>query len=384
MRHTAGRNGISIVGKKRVLFLIHDLGPGGAEKVLVDLANGMDKDKFDISVRTLFDWGPNKQFLDPDVSFSSWISRNIPANSHWMKLLTPEQLWKMIVPEPFDIAVSFLEGPCSRVTGGCPADGPKIADWIHTPILNEKHFTEGFRGRKEAERCYDRADALVFVSSDVRDAFFRQYKPHNRTLILYNIFDGEKIRKLAAEEPTGTILDDRSLNWCSVGKLIPLKGWDRMLKIQKRLLEEGIPAHFYLIGDGPQRRELEQMADKNGLRDAVTFTGYQTNPYALVARCALYVCASEREGFSTAAVESLLAGTPVCTVDVGGMKDILGKNGEYGVVTANEDEALYTAVRRFFTDPAYLETYRTRARERGMSFDRQKAVDAVESLLLSL
>ena len=42
---------------KRVLFLIHDLGPGGAEKVLVNLVNGMDRQQFDVSVKTLLNWG---------------------------------------------------------------------------------------------------------------------------------------------------------------------------------------------------------------------------------------------------------------------------------------------------------------------------------------
>ena len=126
---------------KRVLFLIHDLGPGGAEKVLVNLVNGMSRDVFDISVKTLFHTGPNRQFLSPDVHYSSWMPMDIPANSYWMKLWTPEQLWKMIIPDQYDIVVSFLEGPCARVVGGCPQDGTKIISWIHTPILYEKKFT---------------------------------------------------------------------------------------------------------------------------------------------------------------------------------------------------------------------------------------------------
>ena len=49
---------------KKVLFLIHDLGQGGAEKVLVNLVNNLDKEKFDVTVMSLFDVGENKQNLD--------------------------------------------------------------------------------------------------------------------------------------------------------------------------------------------------------------------------------------------------------------------------------------------------------------------------------
>ena len=369
--------------KKRVLFLIHDHGPGGAEKVLVNLVNGLDKEKFEVSLRVLFDWGPNRKNLSPDVRFSSWSGRDVPANSHWMKLWTPQQLWKLIIPETYDIVVSFLEGPCARVVGGCPEDGPKTVSWIHTPILNEKKFTEGFRNRSEAERCYERSDAMVFVSRDVRDAFRQFFIPRKLERILYNIYDSEKILRHAAEPATFPIDKERK-NWCGMGKLVPLKGWDRMLVIQKKLRIDKIPSHFYLIGDGPQRQKLERRTAEMGITDSVTFTGYLDNPYACLSRCDLYVNASDREGFSTAVVESLLCGTPVCAVDVGGMKEILGENNEFGVVTENDDESLYSAIRHFLTDESFRDRYRQQARKRSVDFNSDKAVKKVEDLLLSI
>ena len=369
---------------KRVLFLIHDLGPGGAEKVLVNLVNGMDRQQFDVSVKTLLNWGQNRPFLSPDVHYSSWLPMDFPGNSHLMKLWTPQQLWKMIIPDGYDIVVSVMEGPCARVVGGCPENGPKTVSWIHTPILNEHKFTEGFRNREEAERCYRRADALVFVSGDVRDAFRQWLEPEKRSGILYNIFDSANIRELSLEDPVSPTMEPDRLNWCGLGKLIPLKGWTRMLKMQKKLRDEGFPAHFYVIGEGPQRNELEQLAEELGIRDSVTFTGYQTNPYQYLARCMLYVCASDREGLSTAVIESLLTGTPVCTTDVGGMREILGSHGEYGILTANDDGALYSEVRRFFSDPEHRLRYAKLALERGRDFDRESAIRSAEEFLLSL
>ena len=116
----------------------------------------------------------------------------------------------------------------------------------------------------------------------------------------------------------------------------------------------------------------------------MTFTGYLDNPYAPLSRCDLYVNASDREGFSTAVVESLLCGTPVCAVDIGGMKEILGENNNFGVVTEKDENFLFEAVRHFLTDEAYREEYRQRACGRSEDFDRDKAVKAIEDLLLSL
>lgn len=372
--------------KKRVLFLIHDLGPGGAEKVLVNLVNGIDKEQFDVTVKTLFDWGPNRELLDHDVHYSAWIGKDVPANSHWMKLWSPEQLYRKIIGNGYDIAVSFLEGPSARVVGGCPIDDhqTRTVSWIHTPVLNEKKFVEGFRSRSEAERCYGRADAIVFVSKDVQTAFNQFFVSHKRQDLLYNIFESGRIKALAKEEPENVSIDPGQLNWCGMGKLIPLKGWDRMLRIQKRLRDEKIPAHFYVIGDGPMRSELENAASVLGVSDSVTFTGYQMNPYSILSRCMLFVCASEREGFSTAVAESLITGVPVCTVKIGGMTEILGADNEFGVVVNNDDESLYQSVKVFFTDPDYCRNYKERAMQRGSLFDKEKSVKAVEKMLLSL
>ena len=74
------------------------------------------------------------------------------------------------------------------------------------------------------------------------------------------------------------------------------------------------------------------------MESTVTLLGYQTNPYKYVAGCDLFVCSSYAEGFSTAATEALIVGTTVCTVEVSGMKEMLGENNEYGIVTENSEE----------------------------------------------
>ena len=157
-----------------------------------------------------------------------------------------------------------------------------------------------------------------------------------------------------------------------------------MLKIQKRLLSEGYNAHFHALGIGNQLDEFKNWCVDNDISDHVTFWGYQTNPYKYVAKCDLYVCASYAEGFSTAATEALIVGTPVCTVDVSGMKEMLGNNNEYGIVTENDDEQLYLAIKALIDNPPLLEHYKAKALERGTKFSTENTVRAVEEMLSSL
>ena len=126
---------------------------------------------------------------------------------------------------------------------------------------------------------------------------------------------------------------------------------------------------------------LKQQARETGISNAVTLLGYQTNPYKYVAKCDLFVCASLAEGFSTAATEALIVGTPVCTADVSGMKEMLGSSNEWGIVTENDDEALYRGIKSLVEDPTLLEHYRIQAQVRGRTFSTENTVRAVEEML---
>ena len=108
------------------------------------------------------------------------------------------------------------------------------------------------------------------------------------------------------------------------------------------------------------------------------------NPYKYVAKCDLFVCASYAEGFSTAATEALIVGTPVCTVEVSGMREMLGSNNEWGIITQNNDEALYQGIKQLLDDPKLLQHYKRQAIIRGRDFSTVKTVQAVEQMLLQV
>ena len=368
------------MNKKKILFLIHDLGHGGAEKVLVNLVNNMDPEQFDISVTALFGGGVNEQFLAPHIRYRAVYSKSFPGNSHVMKLLTPKQLHKLYIKEHYDIEVSYLEGPCARIISGCDDPDTKKVCWIHCTVKSEQVFAVGFRSPEEARRCYRSFNLSVFVSCGVMDAF-RNFCSMEHMQVLYNTNESDMILQKAAEKAE---LPGKGLHWCGVGKLVELKGYDRMLRIQKRLVEEGYDLHFLALGEGSQRSELEDYVRENELQEHVTFLGYQTNPYKYVEKCDLFVCASFAEGFSTAATEALIVGTPVCTVEVSGMKEILGEHNEWGIVTDNDEEALYQGIKSLLDDPAKLAHYKEKATERGKTFSTENTVNAVQDMLLSL
>lgn len=367
----------------KVLFLIHDLGQGGAEKVLVNLVNNMDRSKFDISVTVLFGGGVNEQFLAPDIHFRAVFPRMLPGNSKLMKLLSPQQLHRLCVREHYDIEVSYLEGPSARVISGCEDAGTKLISWIHVEQHTMDKLAGAFRSEREARECYARFHQTVCVSKYVHDDFCKLLDFQKPCRVLYNTVESDKILALAEEVAPG-LLDDGKSRLIAVGTLKESKGYMRLLSVIHRLRAEKYPLHLYILGIGPLQQEMESYIQSHGLQDSVTLLGYETNPYQYVARCDLFVCASFAEGFSTAATEALIVGTPVCTVEVSGMKEMLGEHNEYGVVTENNEDALYQGIRDLLDHPDKMEHYKEKALERGKAFRTKETVWAVEEMLLRI
>lgn len=367
----------------KVLFLIHDLGQGGAEKVLVNLVNNMDPAKFDITVMTLFGGGVNEQFLKPHIRRISCFRHMLRGNSHLMKLLTPEQLHRWLIKDTYDVEISYLEGPSARIISGCPNQTTKLVSWIHVEQHSMDKVAAAFRNHAEARRCYRRFDRTVCVSEYVRQDFEMLLDPLENCCVLYNTVESEMILK-QSQEPAPAVSLQEGARMVAVGTLKESKGYMRLLRIMKRLREEHYSVHLNILGIGPLQRTMEQYIADNHMEQWVTLLGYDTNPYKYVSKSDLLVCASFAEGFSTAATEALIVGTPVCTVDVSGMKEMLGENNEYGIVTENSEEALYQGIKSLLEDPALLAYYKEKAAERGRAFHTAETVSEAEKLFIQL
>jgi glycosyltransferase involved in cell wall biosynthesis len=369
---------------KKLLFFIPSLGQGGAEKVLVNLVNNMDSSKFDITVQTLFAGGVNEQFLKSNIKYKSCYKRTFRGNSKYFCLYSPKTLYNRFIKEHYDIIVSYLEGPTARIVSGCTDKNTKLVSWIHCKMDTEESASVGFKNFNEAKECYNKFHKTVCVSQWVKDYFVKTFNFNKPIEVLYNTIETDVILEKSAEAVEDITFSDKYFNICSVGKLTKVKGFERLAKIHKRLLGEGINNRLYILGIGEEKENLKKYIEDNSLENTLILLGYKTNPYKYVKKCDLYVCSSYSEGFSTSVTESLIVGTPVVTTLCSGMTELLGENNEYGIVTENDEDALYEGIKTILTTPNMLEDYSKRAFERGKNFSTEKTVKAVEEMLYSL
>jgi glycosyltransferase involved in cell wall biosynthesis len=170
-----------------------------------------------------------------------------------------------------------------------------------------------------------------------------------------------------------------------IGRMTGIKRTDDVLLAFKSLRERGIDARLCLVGDGPDRNEVERRAHELGVMRETLFLGYQEQVASFFAAFDVFVLPSANEGTPVTAIEALAAGKPVVATRVGGIPDVV-RDGEDGFLVAPGDvEALADRLAELATDDALRERMgeaaRARVRER---YSVERLVDDVDRLYRSL
>ena len=368
----------------KILFFIPHLMHGGAEKVLVNLVNNLDKSKYDITLQTIFDVGVNKQYLKNDIKYKYVFKHLFRGSTIIFNFFSSKFLYKKLIKEEYDIVISYLEGITARIISGCPYDSKKIS-WIHIEIGDKEKFSVGFRSFDEAKESYRKFDKFVCVSKNVKDEFLKTSTLDDKSVeVLYNTNETDFIVEKSKEEVDDIIFDKNIINICSVGKIIGTKGYDRLARVHKRLIDEGLKHHIYILGIGEDQNKIEKYLKENNIEDTYTFIGFRDNPYKYVSKCDLFVCSSLREGFSTSVTESLIVGTPVVSTLCSGAYELLGENNEYGIVVENSEDGIYEGLKKLLNNQDLLSDYKEKAKERGKLFSKEETIKAVENMIDSL
>lgn len=355
--------------KKRILFLIHDLQCGGAEKVLINLVNSLDQEKYDITVQTIFDVGTLRGKFAEGIAYIPGFRKMFRGNSTLGKLFTPKQLCKMFIKDEYDLVVSFLQGQCSRIVSAYK--GKKIS-WFHAEYISKEAISNSFRSFDEAKECYSKFDKIVCVAKTVEDNFNSYFHLEDKTQVIYNLIDTESIIEASKEQQDLIVPSDDYFNLISVGRLVNnQKGFDRLIRIHKRLLNKGIDNRLYLLGEGKDRLRIEKLISDLGVTNTVVLTGFVENPYKYVKDADLFVCSSHKEGYSTATTEAIVLGVPVVSTDVSGANELI-ING-CGVVCDNNDQALFENIQKMLDQEVLTKV--------GYGFNNSKSLCEINELI---
>lgn len=355
--------------RKKVLFVIESLSGGGAEKVLTVLLKHIDKTRFDVTLCTVVETGVYMDEVKKYVSCTSilgnpnrktflgkiWYRVKYQCVYNWLSL---KWVYRLFIPQRNDVEVAFVEGFATKLMAASSNKQAKKLAWVHTDLINNHWIESIYQNITEEQLSYQKYDQIIGVSKQVTNSVQHLYHLKN-VITCYNPIESDVILKWAGEN-LSLPLKKESLRLVSVGRFVPQKAFDRLLRVVNRLYKEGFSLELWLLGDGEQRPLLEQYIRDENLEAIVTLWGFQTNPYPYLQQSDLFVCSSVSEGYSTAVTEALIIGLPVVTTVCSGMDELLD-NGTYGIITENDEGALYEGVKRCFTQSDLLNTYKEQA-----------------------
>ncbi|MBN1826680.1 MAG: glycosyltransferase [Candidatus Eisenbacteria bacterium] len=230
------------------------------------------------------------------------------------------------------------------------------------------------------------ADRIIAVSEGVRlDLTERLGASPEKIVVLPNPVDREAVLAAAArppsEDPWGEGAGARIV---AVGRLVTIKGFDLLLRAMAAL-PESPGARLALIGEGPERGELENSAERLGLGDRVRFLGELSRPWTVIARADLFVLPSREDAAPNTLAEAMILGLPIVAADCSpGVREMLEGGAAGLLVPPGDPDALALAMERLLGDRALRERLAARASERSRAHDLEGAVRLFEEILLPL
>lgn len=372
---------------------------GGAEKVLVTFLKNLPKDKYEIDLllnlysgkylTDVPDW-VNVMYLNRGEMITTNRPKDIPKKIYrvvYQQLLKkyPKILYKRkLKNKVYDIEFAAIHGFMDEVLNS-PLRSSKKLMWIHNDLTQVSGYTP------EKIRRFFHYDKVMVISEKIQQTFLDLAKTEaekQKIVRIYNPLDTNEI--LVKSEARSQTLEDiqpptSNLQpiFISVGTVFPQKGFDRLLKVHKRLLDEGFQHKVLIVGDGYDFENVKKLKTELGLDETATMLGFTDNPYPYFKAADFYILSSRYEGFPTVLFEAITLKKNIIATDVSGVTEML-EGGKLGLITENSEEGIYQGMQQALTNPDHFKVYQENLQNYEMPFNLKNSVDKIMEIIDSL
>ena len=228
-----------------------------------------------------------------------------------------------------------------------------VARALRLPLLSHLHID--YLRRSRFALLLHQADLIVGVSRQVIDEPLRDGVPPERTRVIYNGIDFDRLTAHPAADLRPLLrIPTNAVVMGAVGSLIRRKGHDVLIKAMSALSGDPAP-HLLVASDGPERGALQRLASKLGIADRIHFLGYHDPIADLYRTCDIIVLASRADAFGLVLAEAGYCGRPVVSTRVGGIPEVV-LDGETGLLVLPDDVAALSAALSRLAGDAALRT----------------------------
>jgi len=364
---------------KKLMIVIHNLRGGGAERVLVNLLKGLDRNDFSIRLivyERIFDYPlpENVEVTSLDIEASRNLFKLIKG--FVLKIIRLALLFRKGSP---DVIFSLLSSTNVTVIIAKLLSGAKSRVIVseHTyPSVNLSNEMYGGITRLFMKRCYPKADKIIAVSASIKQDLVLNFDfPETKIEVIYNPVDIGEITRLSEEAVEHPWFQGKIPVIVSVGRLTRQKGYPNLLKAFS-LVRKELPCLLSIIGEGEDRRTLLNLAENLGIERDVEFLGFQNNPFKYMGRSSLFVLSSLYEGFPNVILEAMALGLPVISADCPSGPGEIIENQKNGILVPVQDERILAgAIIKVMRDESVRRMLGSAARIRAGDFALEKIVN---------
>jgi len=284
-----------------------------------------------------------KELVRGVLSWSSHLKKRAVLAIEMQWRIKPRAAALLLLLEKCDYNLLYMNNqPSSNLEGYLAAEAAGL------PVVQHCRIEPALQSN-EVTVINRIATRIICVSQGVADVLVAQHVAENRLRVVRNAIDCRIALPPPVELPSTT----EGLVIGTIGQLTMRKGVLHLLQAVANLKAEGLPVTCLILGEGPQRTELESAATHLGLVDQVSFVGFQSVPLAWVQVMDVCVLCSSKEGLPRVILEAMLASKPVVGSDVTGTRELV-VHEETGLLYPYGDVTALTASLRLLLSDAEL------------------------------
>lgn len=377
--------------KKKILIRIGSLRHGGAEKVLVTFLKNLPQDQYEIDLLLNLYSGKylsevpnwiNIIYLNKGEMITTNRIQDIPKKA--MRVIYQTALKKFpsllyngkLKGKKYDIEFAAIHGMRDEVLNS-PLQSSKKIVWIHNDLSQVKEYTE-----TEIKKFFG-FDKIMVISEKIETLFLdlaENETQKQKIVKIYNPLDTEEIVSKAEQTIINYEFDQKVPTFISVGTVFPQKGFDRLLKVHKKLLEQGFKHKILIVGDGYDFENIKKLKTELNVDQTATMLGFTDNPYPYFNKADFYILSSRYEGFPTVLFEAITLKKKIIATEVSGVREMLN-NGELGLIVENSEEGIYSGMKKALLDSQDFEKYTDKLKDYEMPFNLENSVQKIVSIL---
>jgi glycosyltransferase involved in cell wall biosynthesis len=365
----------------KVLKFLTNFRIGGTERQFVQLVQQMDQDRFDLHLRcfsTIGDFFP--LIAASGIPLEDLPIRRLYSPVTWLKMLQFARYlrWNRFqVVHSYGFYPNFFAVPAARLAG-VPVIIASIRDTGDVLEPNKRHI----------QKAMCRMATCVLANADaVRQQLVLDGYNARKLAVIRNgidvshldrgVRDGNIRREFGIPEDAPIV--------AVMARLIMVKGIEYFLDAIPQILAKSPKTRFLIVGDGPDRAELEAYAASKGCGKSVIFAGFRLDVPGILKNVSISVLPSLSEGLSNVLIEAMASGIPVVATAVGGTPEIVDDKITGLLVPPRNAASLAQAISCLLENPQVAARMGNAGRERiQRRFSMERAVYETQQLYTSL